>query len=111
LEKLTLPILNPAAEGTSRQRQGCAALRLSLCRQQIRKSLSLRQIQTAVIKCAACELAGFCATEPVYRSEGIEDCGYDGAAAVQMQFAKVFAGRTVGARKEEQYSAIEELAG
>ena len=86
-----------------------AALRLGLGRGEIGDRLGLQQIELAVEKGAAGEFAGLGEPQPE-PGEHLHDRGEHGAAAVQMEFRHILAGRTPRRRKPQDQPLIERLS-
>ena len=85
------------------------ALRLGLRRGKIGDRLGLQQIELAVEEGAAGEFAGLREPQPE-PGEGLHDGGEHGAAAVQMEFCHILAGRTPRRRKPQDQPVIERLS-
>ena len=89
--------------------QGLAALRLGFGGGEIGDRLGLGQIELAVQKSAAGELAGL--GEPqAHSAERRHDCRQHATAAMQLQFGDIFAGNAVRRREPQRQAVIQILA-
>ncbi len=104
------PIAIEAAELAVELAQGLTALRFGLGRRKVGDPLGLGEVELAVLKRAAGEFAGFGEPQPE-AAERTDDRGKHGAAAVQVEFGDVLAGKARRCGKPQDESVVERVAG
>ena len=103
------PIAIKPAQFATELAQGLAALRLGFGGGEIGDRLGLGQVELAVLKGAAGEFPGFGKPEPE-TAQRIGDRGEHRAAAVQMQFGDILAGKARGGGKPQHQRIVERFA-
>ena len=87
---------------------GKAALRFGLGVDQIGQRLGLDQIELAVEKGAAREFARFGMADAIKAGDRLQHLAGDGAAAMDMEFGDVLAGKAVRTREKQHQAVVDQ---
>ena len=104
------PVAVKIAESAVELAQGLATLRLGLGGGEIGDRLGLGQVELAVQKRAAGELARLGEPQPE-AGQHLDNSGEHGAAAMQMKFGDILAGSAIRRREPQHQPVVERFAG
>src|SRR6202035_5391506 len=86
------------------------ALRRCLCSDEIGQALHRREIEPAIFKRAAGELAGFGKLTTLYPTECLEHAGNNRLAAMKLQLSDILASLATRRRKPQHQRFVDDLA-